>query len=91
MTTNDPVASPNEMKSQKEKRFDLKSLPKWQQYGIAILVVAAVVTLAVISRGDRPPPRWLVEGLIPVLGWIYLALLAIVLIRYFLNRKSRRR
>lgn len=58
---------------------DLHRLPWPLRYGLALLVVAAVVAAAWFIGRDDPVPRWINHWLVPVLGWTYLALIAIAL------------
>ena len=51
-------------------------------------VAALVVALALWVNDGAQSPRWITNGLIPVLGWIYLALAAYAL-GYWLWRKWR--
>lgn len=61
--------------------IDLRRLPVWIQYVISLSVVAIVVVAAWIVGRDRPVPAWITHWLIPILGWIYLMLVAFVIWR----------
>jgi hypothetical protein len=54
-------------------RIDLKRLPKWLQYVIAITVTAIVV--AVAWHQQRPAPDWVMVWVVPILSWIGLVLI----------------
>jgi hypothetical protein len=57
------------------KRVDLKLLPIWLQYVIAITITLVVVALAWRLGRDRPIPNWMQTWLVPGLGWAGLVLL----------------
>lgn len=67
-------------------KTELRTLPVWLKYLISLTVIALVVGLAMIFGGGRPAPNWILHGLIPVLGWIYLALVAYLIIYYAVRR-----
>ena len=50
------------------KKVDLRTLPLWLQYLIALVVVGAVVGLALVVGRDRPIPFWIKDYLTPMLG-----------------------
>jgi 4-hydroxybenzoate polyprenyltransferase len=63
---------------------DLKRLPVWVQYAIALIIMAIVVTAAWIVGRKQPVPTWLTTNLIPALGWLYIFLFVyVVVIRLF--------
>jgi hypothetical protein len=64
-----------------ENNIDLRKLPKWLQYVIALSVVAVVVAVAWLVAGDRGAPEWVTRYLAPVLGVLYLVLLAVAIVR----------
>jgi len=70
-------------------KINLFRLPRWQQYGIALLVVGMVAGLALLTNQGKPPPAWIKHRLIPILGWVYLALVGIVVVRAILRRIKR--
>jgi len=55
---------------------------------IAALITAAVVTLAWFVGRDDPVPDWISKGLVPALGWIYLAMLAVALVHWLRRRRT---
>ena len=61
------------------------------QYAVALLVVAAISAMAWLSAGGRPAPAWITGRLIPVLGWLYLVLLAARIVVAVRRRRDRRR
>lgn len=74
------------------RRIDLRrSLPAPWRYGIALLIVVAVVAGAWWVGRDRPVPEWIGGALVPALGWAYLFLLAFVLLRWLRRRRGARR
>lgn len=70
-------------------RVDLKRLPRWVQYLIALAVTAFVVILAWHVGKDRPTPHWITAYLVPALGWIGLVLLVTGGIARLLERRRR--
>jgi len=71
------------------KRVDLKRLPRWLQYAIALAVTAVVVALAWQTGKDRPVPGWIQDYLVPALGWIGLILLATGVLARIVARKKK--
>jgi len=65
---------------------DLRTLPPWAQYGIALIVVAVVGGLAYLAGRGRPTPSWF-TGLFPVLGWIGVAALVYLVVWQILKRR----
>ena len=57
------------------KRVDLRVLPPWQQYAIALAVTGVVVALAWQVGHARATPHWITAWLVPALGWIGLFLI----------------
>jgi hypothetical protein len=73
-------------------RIDLRrSLAPAARWGLALAIVAAVVLLAWHVGRDRPVPAWISDRLVPALGWIYLALVAVALVHLIRKRLARRR
>jgi hypothetical protein len=69
------------------QNIDLKQLPIWLQYTIALSVTTIVVITAWQVGHNQPTPQWINQFLIPTLGWIYLVLLGYgVLSRLFLKK-----
>ena len=58
------------------RRVDLRHLPRWQQYTLALLVTAAVVVIAWLVGGDESVPAWVSKLVVPALGWLVLAIVA---------------
>lgn len=59
-------------------RIDLfKRLSSAALYAVALSIVIAVVAAAWLAGRDDPVPAWISDGLVPALGWIYLALLVV--------------
>lgn len=69
------------------RRVDLRTLPVWLQYLIALTVAAMVMAAAWLVGRDEPVPYWIKNYLVPALGWIYLLLLAIVIIDWLRKRQ----
>jgi hypothetical protein len=73
------------------ERVDLRTLPTWAQYVIALGVVFLVL-LAVIASwqsGSGPNPVWLDilnRFIVPIAGWLGIAALAFLLVRRFRRR-----
>jgi hypothetical protein len=72
------------------RRVDLRRLPRWQQYAIALGVTAVVVVAAWLVGGDEPVPAWVSEVLVPALGWLALAIIAGALAVRLLGHWRRR-
>jgi hypothetical protein len=68
------------------KRVNLKTLPAWLQYLIALAVIAAVAAAAWIVGKDKAIPSWITNYLIPILGWSYIVLALCVIVSGFLKR-----
>jgi len=72
--------------------INLGRLPVWLQTLISLSVVAVVAGLAWWSGRGTPPAAWIQNGLIPVLGWVFIALVVIaVLAGWRRQRKSHAR
>lgn len=72
-------------------RIDLRrSLPARWRYAVALLIVGVVVAGAWWVGRDRPVPEWIGGTLVPALGWVYLLLLAVVLLRWLQRRRRTR-
>jgi hypothetical protein len=69
-----------------KSKINLHVLPTWLKYLISLTVIALVVGAAMIFGGNKPAPDWIPHRLIPVLGWIYLALVAYLIIHYIVRR-----
>jgi hypothetical protein len=69
---------------------NLRTLPTWLKYLISLTVIALVVGAAWMVGGGRPAPRWILHGLIPVLGWIYLALVVYLIVYHVVKRIRKR-
>jgi hypothetical protein len=66
-------------------RIDLKKLPVWQQYVIALVVVTIVVAAAWAIGRNTAVPVWITNYFVPLSGWIGI----LVLLYLFLVRKKR--
>lgn len=64
------------------KRVDLRALPTWLQYLIALTVTAIVVAFAWwVSRGaSTPATTWVEHTLAPILGWLFIILVVFLII-----------
>ncbi|HEX2828585.1 MAG TPA: hypothetical protein VHP37_19685 [Burkholderiales bacterium] len=72
-------------------RIDLRrGLPVAARYAVAIVIVVTVSLAAWYVGRDEPTPRWIGEGLVPALGWIYLALLAIAAVHWIRQLRAKR-
>lgn len=69
--------------------LNLRAAPMWLQYVLALVTVGVVVALAWRFGKDRPVPGWITTYLVPALGWIYLALVAIALGRWIYVKRRR--
>jgi len=50
-------------------RIDLKKLPIWQQYAIALIIVAIVGVAAWMVGRNQPMSVWMNHYLVPFAGW----------------------
>jgi hypothetical protein len=72
-------------------RIDLRrGLSATARYTIAIAIVVGVSLAAWYVGRDDPVPRWIGEGLVPALGWIYLALLAVAVVYWIRQLRVKR-
>jgi hypothetical protein len=71
-------------------KIELRTLPTWLKYLISLTVIALVVAAARIFGSGKPAPNWILHGLIPVLGWLYLALVAYLIIYYVVRRLKKK-
>ncbi len=67
---------------------DFGQLGNGVRLAIAIAVTCAVAALAWLVGGDDPVPAWISEGLVPALGWIYLALLVVAGLHVLRRRRA---
>ncbi len=68
------------------RRVDLRTLPPWAQYTIALAVVAVVGGVAWLVGRGRPTPSWF-QGVIPILGWIGVAALVYLAVWQLLKKR----
>ncbi|HWK90208.1 MAG TPA: hypothetical protein VNP72_09440 [Longimicrobium sp.] len=68
---------------------DLRRMPWPLRYGLSLLIIAAVVAAAWFMGRDDPVPSWISHRLVPILGWTYLALVAIALAGAVRRRRTR--
>ena len=74
----------------KRVRIDLRRLPPFLQWIIALVVVAGFVLAARRWGNSQPPPEWASDGFVPVLGWIVIGLASIAALSA-ISRRLRRR
>ncbi|OUL31317.1 hypothetical protein BV372_20360 [Nostoc sp. T09] len=70
------------------KKVDLKTLPVFLQYVIALLVSTIVFALAWYVGKDKPIPDWIQNYIMPNLGWIGIVLLSYFFGRWLINKVS---
>jgi hypothetical protein len=68
---------------------DLRRLPPWLQFGIAVAVAAAVMWLAWTLRASHPGPAWIRRWLLPAWTVIGLAVLCGYAVRWILRHIRR--
>jgi hypothetical protein len=86
-----PPISPRSPAYPPRIRIDLRrGLPAAARYALALVIVIGVSLAAWYVGRDDPTPRWIAEGLVPALGWIYLALLAIAAVYWIRQLKAKR-
>ena len=74
------------------RRIDLfRLLPPAARYGVALLVIAAVSLAAWWSGRDEPVSPAVHGLLVPLLGWLWLALAAVALASWLWRRWQARR
>lgn len=76
------------------ERVDVRKLPVWQQYALAVGIVLVVLGLVLLSwqSGRGPDPAWtdfLDRFFVPYAGFIGTAALVFVVARYVLRRRAR--
>lgn len=59
--------------------INLRLLPLWLQYVIALVVVAGVLILVWHTRAERPVPNWFSHYVLPAIQWGGGAILILVL------------
>ena len=69
------------------KKVDLRTLPAWLYYIVALVVTVAIMIVAWIVGRDRPIPDWIENYLIPSLGWVFLLFLAVAIIGWLLKKR----
>ncbi|MDT5062506.1 MAG: hypothetical protein QOH63_2965 [Acidobacteriota bacterium] len=67
--------------SMTKNKIDLRTLPRWLQYVIALTVVAIVTIAAWLVGRNRPIAYWITHYLIPILGVSYIVLFTFVILR----------
>jgi hypothetical protein len=77
------------MKQQRIRINLTQRLSPAARWSLAASVVAAVSIIAWALGRDRPIPAWISDGLVPALGWIYLALLCVAAVHLLRRRRSR--
>ena len=70
--------------------MNLRQLPTWLQYLIALTVVAIVVIAAwLVSRGaPTSASNWIVHTLAPILGWLFIILVVFLIILRVMKRRK---
>lgn len=68
------------------KKIDINNLPRWLQYAIAAVVMAAIAAAGYLVGRDRPTPEWITVWLIPALGWVGLVLIVLAVIDWIRRR-----
>lgn len=71
-------------------KINLRALPTGIRYLISFALIAVVVGAARYVGGDRPTPAWITDKLIPVLGWVYLALCVYLIVYYVARRLTKK-
>lgn len=70
------------------EKIDLKTLPPWIQYLIAIITAIIVFALAWQVGKDKPIPDWIQNYIMPNLGWVGIVLLGYFFTRWVVNKLS---
>jgi hypothetical protein len=68
--------------------MNLRRLPTWQQYLIALSITAFVVIVAwLVSHGaPTPASTWIEHTLAPILGWLFIILVLCFIIGRIIKR-----
>lgn len=71
------------------RRIDLRTLlPPAARWALAIAVIAAIGFAGWWTGRDQPVPAWISNGLVPWLGWIYIALAAVAAVSWWRRRRD---
>jgi hypothetical protein len=71
------------------RRVDLfRLLTPVARWVLAIAVIVAIALAGWWTGRDRPVPAWISQGLVPWLGWAYLALVAVALVSWWRRRRA---
>lgn len=73
------------------EHVDVRTLPAWAQYTIAVAIVLVVLLAVLLSwqSGNGPNPDWLDfinRFIVPIAGWLGIAAVAFLLIRRIRGR-----
>jgi uncharacterized membrane protein YkvI len=68
------------------KEINLRTLPTWLQYTIAVTVVGVVAAAAWFVGHEKLVPACIEHYLSPGLGWLGLLLIIIVIVDWFRKR-----
>ena len=71
------------------KKVNLRELSPAIRYLIAITIVIIVFLLAWLQGKDQPIPNWIENGLIPILGWVFIGVMLLVTYRWIKARRSK--
>lgn len=75
---------------ERRPRVDLRRLPSWLQYFIALATIASIAVVAWLAGRDEPIPLWVSEWLVPNLAWILLGLIIVAVAGTVIERKRRK-
>lgn len=67
------------------------ALSRGTALALGAAITVAVALLAWWLGRDDPVPGWIAHGLVPALGWIYIALVVVALAGWWRRRAAQRR
>jgi hypothetical protein len=70
------------------RRVDLRLLPPLARTALALLVIVAVSLAAWWTGRDDPVPPFITNVLVPLLGWLWLALAAFAFVSWWRRRRK---
>jgi hypothetical protein len=82
----DRERTPEILPLERERQIDLRRLPTWAQYAIALVIVTVVALAAWYVGKDQPVAGWITTFVIPALGLAYATLFLVAAGRWIVRR-----